>query len=146
MKGSKDMALEQWKTIDGYNNYQVSNLGRVRSIRRIVMRDGVRPTFYRGRVLSSGEAKNGYLVVVLSNSERTCKTVNVHSLVADAFLPPRPSDGHEVNHIDGNKANPNCKNLEWKTHSGNAKHSIRTGLRKIFAFHGTTIKNPCYVR
>jgi hypothetical protein len=50
--------------------------------------------------------------------------------VAAAFLPPRPTPGHEINHIDGDKANSRVDNLEWVTHSVNVLHTLHLFGRK----------------
>ena len=126
---------ELWKGIPGYR-YEVSNLGRVRSLDRLTLRrhgQYKRKWWkYRGRVLRPGIYKKyGYPIVVLRRMSKS-RTFNVHQLVADAFLPKPTMARVEINHIDGNKSNPAVTNLEWITHSENAHHSIDFGLRKTF--------------
>ena len=126
------MSNERWKKVRGWP-YEVSDYGRVRSIDRVVKRSDGQFRFWRGRVLRPGISKQlGYPTMVLCN-QGWGKATLVHLLVAVAFLPPRP-DGHEINHKDGDKANPHHTNLEWITHSENARHSIMNGSRKIFKF------------
>jgi len=124
---------ERWKKIEEWP-YEVSDWGRVRSLSRTIYR--VRGRYrgkkwtYKGRILKPGIfPKYGYWIVVLNRLGK-CRTVNVHQLVAEAFLPPRPC-GMEVNHVDGDKANPHYTNLEWKTHARNMQHSIEIGLRRF---------------
>lgn len=69
----------------------------------------------------------GYLTVNLYK-DGTRKTKRVHILVAETFL-PNPSHLPVVNHIDGDKTNPNCSNLEWTSYSENTLHAHNTGLQ-----------------
>ena len=77
-----------------------------------------------------GQRRVGAGYIAVNVKERGHKrTLYVHRLVAEAFL-GAPSDGNEVNHIDGNKGNNAVENLEWTTHSANLQHAFRTGLNK----------------
>jgi hypothetical protein len=98
--------VEEWRVIGGFDNYSISNLGRVRNDRtgRILK-----------AVLNNG---TGYLVVCLCN--RGSRTKAIHKLVASAFL--GDSEGLEVNHIDRNKQNNNVGNLEYCTRSANERN------------------------
>lgn len=115
------MEQEQWKPIEGTDgDYQVSNLGRVRSMKQ----------YYGiiGRIMPQTIQRSGYHYVTLHvNNKPTCR--RVHRLVAKAFI-PNPDNLPEINHIDGNKDNNQVSNLEWCTHSHNVKHSFDTGLKK----------------
>ena len=114
---------EVWKDVCGYSGfYQVSNLGRVRS----VTRTGTNGRIYDGKILSDCDNGYGYRVVYLKvNGKRT--THSVHRLVANAFLDN--SDNKEtVNHINGDKTDNCVTNLEWATYSENIYHSYQTGL------------------
>lgn len=111
---------EIWKDVIGYEGlYQVSNLGRVKSL-----------VFSREKYLSPGKnvihTKYGdavYLFVPLSkNGVR--KNGGIHRLVAQAFI-PNPENKREVNHKDGNPSNNRVENLEWCTHRENILHSVR---------------------
>lgn len=81
------------------------------------------------RKLKFGKARNeqGYYQVRLGG--RNGKTVQIHRVLADAFV-PNPNGYTVVNHKDGNKGNCSIDNLEWCTSSYNAKHAFDTGLRK----------------
>lgn len=68
----------------------------------------------------------GYLVYSLHSGGRF-RRVYVHRLVAEHFLPPQPSSKHQINHIDGDKHNNHCNNLEWVTPSENQKRRITQG-------------------
>ena len=115
------MENEIWKDIQGYEGlYQISNLGRVRSIDRIVgYRYKGKQRVYKGRILKQ-MTRNGYLYVSLSK-ENVLKQKNIHRLVANAFL-PNPSKLPIINHIDENKKNNMVSNLEWCTGAYNTKY------------------------
>lgn len=98
------MEVEEWKDIKGYEGlYQVSNLGRVRSI-----------GYGKERILSSSNICHyGYIKVNLYKEGKK-NTFKVHRLVAQAFI-PNPNNLPEVNHKDENKLNNHVSNLEWCT-------------------------------
>lgn len=105
---------EVWKKIPGYGGrYEVSNLGRVRSIHKST-----------GRVfiLSQSTDKKGYCFVCL-RSDGASKRYRVHRLVATAFI-PNHENKPQVNHKDGDKSNNRADNLEWATQSENIRHAI----------------------
>lgn len=115
---------EIWKDIVGFENiYQVSNLGRVRSLKRTVLHKdahgGYAKFTYGGKNLKTVKNNQGYMVVPLG---RANPCMRVHILVARAFI-PNPDNKPMVNHIDGNKSNNNAHNLEWCTNQENQIHS-----------------------
>lgn len=112
----------QWKDIDGYPGYQVSNDGQVRSIDMPLVNIRGRLRQWKGRILrpSTRRKGNGYNSVSLGNASKSTKMV--HRLVAIAFI-ENPFKKPCVNHIDGNKKNNHVDNLEWATYSENEKHS-----------------------
>lgn len=114
------MENEIWKPIIGYEGYyEVSNLGRVRRIKR------GRGTQV-GRLLKGWLDYDGYWGVLLTkNNKSMC--YSIHRLVAKAFL-PNPENKTQVNHIDGDKQNNSVTNLEWCTPKENIQHAWRTGL------------------
>lgn len=71
---------------------------------------------------------NGYFKVGLANGDGTSKQINIHTLVAQHYL-PNPYQYPMVNHKDGNKANNYSSNLEWCTCAQNINHALKTGLR-----------------
>lgn len=119
---------EIWKDIPGYEGlYQVSNLGRVKSLGRYVKkRYGL--MWKKGKVLSAAKDNKGYLVVVLCDNTKR-QTFKVHRLVAMVFLENR-NNKPQINHIDGNKQNNSVFNLEWCTQPENMTHAWNTGLQK----------------
>jgi hypothetical protein len=117
---------EIWKDIAGYEKmYQVSNLGRIRSLPR---RDK-RNRFWNGNILKSQVNKYGYLSVKLTKDGKS-KRYMVHRLVATAFL-PNQNHCKEINHKDENKQNNSVDNLEWCTRSYNVTYgSLNEDFRK----------------
>ena len=112
--------VEVWKPIAGYEGiYEVSNLGRVRSLDRIKS-NGAR---MMGRVLLQDCSNRGYMSVEL-NVDKKNKRCSIHRLVAMAFI-PNPNNLPEVNHKDENKLNNNVCNLEWCTPSYNSNYGTR---------------------
>ncbi|QIW89925.1 HNH endonuclease [Bacillus phage Izhevsk] len=102
--------MEEWKQIVNYENlYEISNLGRVRSVDRLVYRNG-KPVMRKGRILKLSKTQNGYLTARLCKEGKAI-AYTVHRLVAIHFV-----DNHQnlpvVNHKDTNKENNNFKNLE----------------------------------
>ena len=86
------------------NNYEISNLGRVRNKKQILKPDNI----------------NHYLYVRLNG-----RKVSIHRLVMKTFLPREDADKMQVNHIDGNKHNNQLDNLEWCTQSENIRHMLK---------------------
>lgn len=106
------MEKEEWKDIKGYEGlYQVSDLGRVKSLKRKVkIYNGTR--IVKERILKPCMGTHGYSMVSLSINDKK-KTFKVHKLVALAFLNHKPS-GHKIviDHIDSNKNNNSLDNLQ----------------------------------
>lgn len=120
--------MEIWKNIKGYESkYQISNLGRVRSLDRTVVRTDGKTIRKKGIILNNRVTRDGYLSVVLYDDSFKTNSKYVHRLVAQAFL--SDTNKPEVNHKDGDKTNNNINNLEWCTRKENIKHADTTGLR-----------------
>ena len=112
--------MEVWKDIENYEGlYQVSSLGRVKSLDRVVITSNKKKVRYKGRFLKQSKSNNGYLFVALSNKKISIK--NTHVLVAESFL-GHVSKGWSlvVNHIDFDKTNNRADNLEVVTQRNNA--------------------------
>lgn len=117
-----------WKPIKNYETlYEVSDFGEVRSLDREIDANinHVKRRIIKGRILKQNTKKNGYKTVDLSQNKKV-KTVLVHRLVAEAFV-PNPDNKYFVNHIDSNRSNNKAINLEWVTSSENRKHGISCG-------------------
>lgn len=101
---------EIWRDIPDYPDYQVSNLGRVRSLK-----------YGNEYFLKPGVDKDGYLVVSLFKYGKA-KQYKIHRLVAQAFI-PNPNNYPQVNHKDEVKTNNLVDNLEWCTAQYNVDYS-----------------------
>jgi hypothetical protein len=112
---------EIWKDIKGYEGlYQVSNLGRVKSLERTVSKKDGSMQHRKERILKLVTRPNGYLQVNLCNGSGK-KAFKVHRLVCVAFH-ENPENKPCVNHIDENKTNNTASNLEWCTVKENINH------------------------
>ena len=113
------MEEEIWKDIEGFEGlYQVSNLGRVKSL--------VRPYRRTEKILTPTDNGQGYLIVGL-RIPGSVKGMLVHRLVMQAFGPIDNKDEMSVNHKDFNTHNNKLENLEWCTHLENNQHFWREG-------------------
>lgn len=109
---------EVWRDVVGYEGlYEVSNLGRVRSLDRITEDTVGRKRKYKGQLLNpiNSVGGNGYLRVLLSeNGKKVGYTV--HRLVAQAFI-PNPENKTDVGFKELDRNNVSVENLYWTTHS-----------------------------
>ena len=109
---------EVWKPIDGYEGlYEVSNLGRVRSL---WLRNN-HALVIRGKIMSATDNGHGYLIVGLNGISKR-KNHYVHRLVAKAFI-PNPKHLPVVDHIDHDRSNNVVTNLQWMTQKDNIGRS-----------------------
>lgn len=121
---------EIWKPVIGYEGlYEVSNLGHVRSLNRIVNSSDrffhQLTRIHYGKTLTPSLEQNGYLTVRLCYQQKV-KAFSIHKLVAQAFI-PNPNNLPQVNHKDEDKTNNCVDNLEWCT----AKYNCNYGTRSI---------------
>lgn len=130
------MNIEEWRAALRFEGaYEVSNLGRVRSLDRSFTYQKVDQYSgriitvtkrVRGQLLRPGTMKSGHQFVVLGRGNGFC----VHTLVLSAFVGACP-DGLECCHNDGNPANNHVNNLRWDTRKSNVHDMIRHGTMKF---------------
>lgn len=128
---------EIWKDIKNYEGlYQVSNLGNVRSLNRIVSCNikNNNKAIKKGKILKPNKKRNGYLQVCLLNKQKR-KYCNIHRLVAETFI-PNLNHLSQVNHIDENKDNNCVDNLEWCS----PKYNCNFGTRNSKIYNITSFK------
>lgn len=119
---------EIWTSIDGYENYLVSDMGRIKN----------RKT---GKLLKDRATTKGYRQIGICKDGKQ-KNFLVHRLVAEAHV-PNPYNLPEVNHKKGRKWDNRASELEWTTRSGNMKHACILGLRDNICTHSCTKKTRC---
>lgn len=103
---------EIWKKIKGFENYEISTLGRVKSLKNNII---LKQKFNKS---------NGYMQVTLYNNGEG-KTFSVHRLVGNAFI-KNPKNLPQINHIDQTKVNNIVSNLEWCTARYNCNYGTKT--------------------
>lgn len=133
---------EIWKPVVGYEGfYEVSNLGRVRSLDRYLPnRWGNGEKLVKGRILTQKtEKKGGYLRVHLRVAPLS-KEFLVHRLVAEAFI-PNPDNLPQIDHINTNRTDNKVENLRWCTAKENANNPFTLERKRIT---NTGSKNPMY--
>jgi len=107
---------EEWKVIDGYNGYEVSNMGRIRHNNGLIV-----PTLNR--------LHDRYYVGLIGNDGKRHNLI-LSRVVAGAFCERKSTEDRTVNHKDGDKHNNKAENLEWVTQSENNLHSYHVLNRK----------------
>lgn len=103
---------EVWKRISIFPAYEVSNTGKVRK---------------GDRLLIIGKTQDGYPRVTMRDTNNSWHHKTVHTIVCEVFNGPKPSESHEVCHVDGTKANNKPSNLRWGTRKENVADSIKHG-------------------
>ena len=110
----------EWKQIEGYENYEVSNEGQVRNKKT-------------GRILKPQKDKDGYSRVSLSKNSKV-KSFKIHRLVAIAFI-PNPNGYDTVDHINYDKTDNRVENLRWMSRSNNAKDGSKMRVtQKVYCY------------
>lgn len=131
-----DLEFEEWRPVEGYEGlYEVSNLGRVKSLERIDS-GGVRRG---GHFMSFTSDKGGYLRCKLTKNGNY-KLMLVHRLVAKAFI-PNPNNYPCINHKDEDPTNNCVENLEWCTYSYNINYGNRKAKVKEKELNGPLSKS-----
>lgn len=136
---------EIWKDIVGYEGlYQVSNLGRIKSLEREFyiknQYGGISKRKTKEIIKKQFLTQYGYKSIGLNKGGKETK-FQVHRLVAETFI-PNPEDKPCVNHINCDKTNNKVENLEWCTYSENEKHAYENNLHKKHMKGRFGILNP----
>ena len=132
--------MEQWKDVVGYEGlYQVSSIGRIKALKKTDRRGYTRQERMMNPVIS---ACGRPVVHICKDGKR--KTVFVHRLIAEAFI-PNPEGKAEVNHINGIKDDNRVENLEWVTRSENMLHAEKTGLHSMEKASEAHRKKVCQI-
>ena len=117
---------ETWRSIDGYINYQVSNIGRVRNVTTGCI---LKPRF-------SGKYKHYPSVALYKNAEQT--NYSVHRLVAQEFIPNLENKPH-VDHVNKITTDNNVGNLRWVTNQENRQNTVKnTNLNYTSQYKGVS--------
>lgn len=115
---------EIWKDIPGYEGYyQISNLGRVRSVKRKIKYSNEIFHSYDGKILKNKLGKQGYFYIKLCIHKKY-KNIKIHNLISNAFI-PNIENKPEINHKNGIRTDNRIENLEWCTRSENILHAYR---------------------
>ena len=113
--------MEKWVKVVGYSNYEVSNLGRLKTFNW--------KNTGRESILKPAKDGSGYLRTVLKGDDGISKTIKVHRIVLNSFNETK--EVLEVNHINGVKHDNRIENLEWVTRQQNIQHCIDNNLQYV---------------
>jgi hypothetical protein len=126
-----DTPAEEWRPVVGYEGYyEVSSLGRVRSIPRDVNHPLGTTARKSGKILAVRHIWSGYMKVGLSKEGRPT-TRSVHRIVCESFHGLKPSNQHHAAHLNGVRDDNRAENVAWKTPSENAEDKV---------LHGTSLR------
>lgn len=125
------MKNEEWRFIEKFPAYEVSNYGNVRRVFTSPRNPGC-------HILKHWTGIHGYAMVCLCNSKGKIKML-VHRLVCEAFHGKAPTNSHQVAHGDGTRTNNNADNLRWATRSENMEDARMHGTMALGSRHGRTL-------
>lgn len=140
---------EIWEDVKRFEDrYKISNLGNIKSLpnKWYFSNGGYRES--KGKILKKRIGNTGYYYVCIRDKNKCIKKVNIHRIVAEAFI-KNSNNKPFVNHIDGNKLNNNVNNLEWVTMQENFDHAVKNNLTakgEKCALHKLTEKQVIEIR
>ncbi len=125
LKAMSNIHEEIWKYVIGQEGkYQISNLGNLRSVTRVMFQSNGKKITITGRLIKQSKNRKGYLVISLAK-----KHYSIHRMVANAFI-PNPDNKPQVNHKRGVKIDNRASELEWCTNKENNHHArVVLGLK-----------------
>lgn len=124
--------VETWRPVVGYEGYyEVSDMGRVRSVERLAIRKNGRPHRVRSAVRKPKALPKGHLAVTLVRDTQL-RSHTVHKLVLEAFVGTRP-EGSMCRHLNGDPADNRLENLTWGTASENQSDAVNHGVHYLAA-------------
>lgn len=137
--------IEEWRPVVGYEGfYEVSSLGRIKSVERIVPNGRGGCKRMKAKFLTpNGHRSQRYLSITLSKESRV-KRLSVHRVVLEAFIGPCP-DGMEALHGDGGPYDNRLQNLRWGTRTENCNDKWAQGSMPHGELHHKTTLNKCQV-
>jgi hypothetical protein len=140
MKMMMDEDKERWSAIEGYEGYEISTKGRVRSYWKKKYNDkNPKHIIITFKILSINiSTSTGYKYVMLTN-EIHSRPENIHRLLAKTFI-PNPHNYPWVDHVDRNRTNNSLTNLRWISHHGN-NINIERQQQNSSGFRGVGIAN-----
>ena len=136
---------EEWKAIPGYDYYEASTFGRIRSLDRykVARPDHKTARLFRGRVLQPQITETGYYAVLVRREGEKRQFRKVHRLVIETFI-PNTDNLPCINHKDENRYNNRIENLEWCSHQynvtyGTARKRAAVNTRKFYEQNGRRV-------
>ncbi len=123
---------EIWMSIIGFSRYEVSNMGRVRTIYKDAKNHDC-------KIIKPWINNKGYEIVGLQNDGKSNRRL-VHRIVCEAFNGIPPKDGYEVAHCDGTTRNNKSDNLRWATRAENMSDCVIHGTKATGSRHGRSTK------
>ena len=115
---------EIWKPVVGWEGfYEVSSIGRVKSVDRFVKRGGKKMHVKELVLKNTLDSKGYYMVALCDKERRSMQKARVHRLVAEAFI-KNPYDKPHIDHINTIKTDNRVQNLRWVTYKENANNPI----------------------
>jgi len=125
---------ERWAAVPGYSGYMVSDLGRVRSLQRVLIRKNGSSYTVKDKILRA--ESSGHPFVNIRNDEGVKHAVAVHTLVLTSFVGPKPPR-HDACHGNGDERDNRLVNLRWGTRKENVGDTIRHGR------HNMSVRTVC---
>jgi hypothetical protein len=141
-----EQSIEQWLPIFGYEGlYEVSDLGRLRSLGRDIVRRNGTPQHIPPRVLRPGVHLDGYHRYILYGATGKKQNVSAHRVVLETFIGLSPC-GMVACHTNGDPSDNRLSNLRWDTYSANNEDAVRHGTnantKKTHCPRGHELRGP----